>query len=63
VSDPGSTTPQRAAKPWGTCSYCDRDFDLKKDGTLRIHGTLGRTCPGSGLRPAWQPKSQREVAP
>jgi hypothetical protein len=49
-------------KPWGTCGYCDRDFLLKQDGTLRIHGRLGETCQGSGTKPAWQPKSQREEA-
>lgn len=41
----------------GVCHVCVRQFNLKKDGTVRVHGSQVRgvwppmNCSGSGERP------------
>lgn len=39
----------------GVCHVCVRPFNLKKDGTVRVHGDPGvfppSNCSGSGERP------------
>ena len=42
---------------WTTCAKCEREYTVKKDGTIRKHKRFGRACPGSGRRPGMgQPK-------
>lgn len=38
-------------KPNGVCPYCNRTFELRRDGRIREHKRPnGNTCEGTGLQ-------------
>lgn len=42
----------------GRCPFCAADVLVRRDGLLRIHGSPGARCAGSGA-PPWTPRQER----